>query len=156
MMNNCKEGLIVDFSDLKKVLNDLNDLAEKKKKNKSSEKQQPVKLSKDQFVYLIGFIKSLEEMVGDTEKKISQIFESDFFGQLKINSIITELIDWVGKQVGDENNDIYGSTLEWYFYECKDMEEKHQCITFTEPTEKKMYIRNAEELYDFFVENAKR
>lgn len=115
---------------------------------------QILEISKEQFVYLIGYVEALDDIMSDVEVKIGSVFE-DFFGILKTRSLSTELLKWIGEQVGDEETK-FGSTLEWYMYEMKDFDEKSQCITFTKPTEKKMMTRTPEELYDYFVENAKR
>jgi hypothetical protein len=144
-----KDKLQVDFSDLGKQINQI---FEKVTKDKEQEKiKSKLLITREQFVSLVKIIQENDTMIEDNENIISSIFDDDWFGMLKIRKTSSTLVDFVKKQVGDEDE-----VLEWFLYEIDSFKDEEKYIEFTKENPIKIPTRTADELYNYYIENAKR
>lgn len=146
-----KDKIAVDFSDFKKVLDDVIS-----KRSETINKTVPKKelnltrlaLTKEQFIFLVDFVQKFRSEVDKFDETISTLFD-DFFGFLKIGNVISTLTKWISEQVGDTEGQ-YGSMLDWFLYEIDTFKDEDKCVTWKDGH--KSMIRNAGELYDYFQE----
>ena len=147
------QNIKVEFPEL---LSTFNKIAENlKKEQKDNNVKKNITISKEDFVFWIDYIKNFNNELLNTEDKISEIFNDDFFGTLKIAKNVDKIIQWLCSKVNDQEDD---DTISWWLYECECVFEKDQdwTITFANTPHQELIVNTPEQLYDFYVECSKR
>lgn len=149
------EKPIIDFSDFKRVIDELTEKSsakteEKRKKSVNNNPSETIRLTKDQFVFLINFIIKFNDDMNETEETLQTIFDPEFTTRpvLKVGSMMYELESWIADQMMDFDAN-YGTTLSWWLWEAREQHDDAKWIGLA--SGENLILRTPEDLYDALV-----